>query len=50
MLDGARNLAIFSPLIAPIFGLWVEGTRKLFGLKSAPKRAGENLEKTLENF
>jgi hypothetical protein len=45
---GAAILTAISPLVGPTVGLYMEGIRKLFGLKSAPKKAGESLERVLE--
>jgi hypothetical protein len=41
---GAQHLAMVSPLIGPTLGLYTEGLRKVFGLKSAPRKARESLE------
>ena len=45
---GSAILTAVSPLVGPTVGLWMEGFRKLFRLKSAPKKAGEILENKLE--
>ena len=37
--DGATNLAIISPLIGPTMGWYLDGFRKLFGVKSAAQGA-----------
>jgi len=44
---GTAILAGVSPAVGPVMGLWMEGFRKMFGLKSAPKKAGESLENKL---
>ncbi|MBS3079726.1 L-alanine exporter AlaE [Candidatus Pacearchaeota archaeon] len=44
---GAQHLAMASPLIGPTLGLYTEGLRRLFGLKSAPRKARESLEDKL---
>ncbi|PIN90812.1 hypothetical protein COU60_00525 [Candidatus Pacearchaeota archaeon CG10_big_fil_rev_8_21_14_0_10_34_76] len=49
VLSGAKHLAMVSPLIGPTLGWYTEGLRKLFGLKSAPRKARESLESTLQN-
>lgn len=45
---GAQHLAMASPLIGPTLGLYTEGLRRLFSLKSAPRKARESLEDKLE--
>lgn len=45
---GAQHLAMISPLIGPTLGLYTEGLRKSFGLKSAPRKARESLEDKFE--
>jgi len=42
--NGAGILLAISPAIGPTMGLWLEGCRKVFGIKSAPKQARESLE------
>jgi hypothetical protein len=44
---GTAILTAMSPLVSPTVGLYMEGVRKLFGLKSAPKKARESLENKL---
>lgn len=44
---GAQHLAMASLFIGPTLGLYTEGLRKLFGLKSAPRKARESLEDKL---
>jgi len=44
---GAQHLAMISPFIGPTLGLYTEGLRRLFGLKSAPRKARESLEDKL---
>jgi len=44
---GAAILTCISPLIGPTMGLWSEGVRKLFDLKSAPRKARDSLEQKL---
>ncbi|MBS3071550.1 L-alanine exporter AlaE [Candidatus Pacearchaeota archaeon] len=48
VIKGAEHLAIISPLIGPTLGLYTEGLRKLFGLKSVPRKARESLEEELQ--
>lgn len=45
---GAEILAVLSPLVGPTVGLWMEGVRKVFGLKSAPRKARDSLEEELK--
>jgi len=40
--NGARNLAVFSPLVGPTLGWYMDWCRKLFGIKSAVEGAYEN--------
>jgi|APSaa5957512622_1039677.scaffolds.fasta_scaffold15463_5 hypothetical protein len=37
--EGATYLATFSPLIGPTLGLWTDGFRRLFGIRSAAEGA-----------
>lgn len=37
---GAEYLTIISPVIAPTIGMYMDGLRKIFKLKSAPEKAG----------
>ena len=37
--DGATNLAVISPLIGPTMGWYLDGFRRLFGIKSAAEGA-----------
>lgn len=41
---GTEILTAISPLVSPTMGLYMEGIRKVFGLKSAPRKARESLE------
>ena len=43
-LDGARNLAMISPLIAPTMGWYMDRLRGMFNLKSAAEKAGEEIQ------
>ena len=45
---GTEILLGISPLVSPTMGLYMEGFRKMFGLKSAPRKARESLENRLE--
>ena len=44
---GAAILTCISPFVAPTVGLWMEGVRKICGLKSAPRKSRESLEREL---
>ncbi len=44
VMRGTERLIEISPIIGPTLGLWVELVRRMFGLQSAPKKAGESLE------
>ena len=44
VLTGTVILTTISPLVGPLMGLYMEGVRKIFGIKSAPKQARESLE------
>ena len=45
--NGVAILTAVSPLVGPTVGLYMESVRKLFNLKSAPRKARESLEETL---
>jgi len=40
--DGATNLAFISPLIGPTMGWYLDGFRRIFGIKSATEGAYKN--------
>ena len=45
--NGVGILTAISPVVSPALGLYMEGFRKLFNLKSAPRQARESLEDKL---
>ena len=49
VFTGAEHLAMVSPLIGPTLGWYTEGLRKIFGLKSAPRKARESLENKMQD-
>jgi hypothetical protein len=44
VMHGAEYLTIASPLVGPTMGLWMDGCRRLFRVKSAAKGAYERKE------
>ena len=46
--DGATNLAVISPLIGPTMGWYLDGFRRVFGVKSAAEGAYKENRSTLK--
>ena len=47
VVNSAKNLAMLSPIIGPTMGMYMDGLRKVFRLKSAPEKADNSLENKL---